>query len=395
MKVARAALAACVALCPTRAFAPQDEQARFAEEALAAVAVEDDVLLGALVREQPHRARLLGHELLWEALRAGSADARPLAAARRLAGVLEAERLAPVERDLGAAVARLATLDADQRARQRELDRAFFAAMAALARGERDAAGRDAALAAEGARALELPYLEMRARRLAAECLRNGDGLRDALLRVTELERALGLWSEEVADLEALAEVELQEGRLAEAEGRLERAAKLARGIGAEERAIELAGRRGAVLANLGRFEAAHELLSTALAHFEARGRAAEAVETSMLLGELASGAGDYEEALARFAGARRTARAAGDARGEARAATRLAGAHSELGRVADAEDALEGARALVQRADLALERKHWILARGLVQLDAGAARQALAALASLEIGRASCRARV
>jgi len=365
--------------------AAQDPEVEFARQALAAVAAQDDVLLGALTRESPQRARLLGHEVLWEALRTGSGAERPFAAARHLARILAEDPSQAVEVDLGAVVARVERMDEAERARQRELDRAFFAATAAFGRGERVDAGADAGFAAEEAAALELPYLELRARRLLAECLRNEAGFRDAMLRVLELERALGLWIDEGADLAALAEVEHAEGRLLEAARRLERAEELARRCGDPERALELSARRGAVLANLGSFEAADELLTRARAHFEAHERAAEAAQAVTLLGELAGGAGRYEEALARFAEARRAAHSAGDARGEVRATIRLAGTYSELGLVADAEDALERAQAIIREHELAPERERWLLARGLVLLDAGRPRQALDALGAIE----------
>jgi CHAT domain-containing protein/tetratricopeptide (TPR) repeat protein len=370
---------------PLLAWSAQDPQAEFAREALAAIAAGDDVRLGELVHERPYRARVLGHELLWEALRAGAGDTRPLAAAQRLARALEEAPADDVEIDVADVVARVRSLDAEERVRQRELDRAFFAATAALRGGDRSAVDREAGLAAEAAQELALPYLELRARRLQAEGLRNEPGFRDALLSVLELERALGLWTEEALDLATLAEVEVLEGRLVEAAGRLERAESLARRTRDPERAVELVARRGLVLANLGRFEAARELLTAAHAHFESGARGAEVAEVATLLGELAGGAGRYEEALARFAEAVRAARAAGDARREARATLRLAGTCSELGLVTEAEDALGRALAVLREHELVPELEHGLLARGLVELDAGRPREALDTFEALE----------
>lgn len=368
----------------------QDPQSEFARKALAAVAAGDDALLGALVRAGPQRARILGHELLWEALRAGPGNASPLAAARHLARILAQDPSEAVELDLDTAVARVERMDAEDRARQREIDRAFFAATAAFGRGEREAARFDAGFAAEEAGALALPYLELRARRLLAENLRGAAGFHDEMLRVVELERALGLWGEEGTGLATIAEAEHLEGRLLEAARHLERAEELARRLDDPERALELSARRGAVLANLGRFEEAQELLTAALAHFEARDRAAEAAHAATLLGELAGGAGRYAEALRRFVEAGRSARAAGDARGEARATIRLAGTYSELGLVADAEEALERARVVIREHGLVPELERWTLVRALVQLDAGRAREALETLDTIQPAEAA-----
>src|SRR5512134_402899 len=118
MRGATRLTALLLALAP----ATQDSQAEFAREALAALAERDDELLRALASELPFRARLLAHELLWEALRAPPEDLRAREAARRIAAALGPEDEANAA--LAAAVRSAEEASPATRALQRELDRA-------------------------------------------------------------------------------------------------------------------------------------------------------------------------------------------------------------------------------------------------------------------------------
>lgn len=367
-----------LALLAGGTFAALQERAEVERDALAAVATGNAELLHALAHELPQRVRPLVHELLWEALRAGAGDARALDAARALAGAFEA---AGAGNDLCAAVGLVEGLDERARSAAHEFARAFAAGTDALRRGERESAVTHARAAVTQARVASVPYLELRARRLHAESLhqlgRHADA-RAEMLAVLELERALQLELERAGDLEVLSEAEAGEGRLHEALTHLEEAEALARVTGDPGRANLLLARRGGVLASLGLHADAHATLARALA---ASTDSSQRGRILVQLGALASGAGRYGEALACTLDATRAWRAAGDAAGEARAAIQLALVYSEMGLTPDAELALQRASSLCDAHALAPERVSALLARALIELDAGRFEPALASL--------------
>ncbi len=366
------------------AAAGQDPQQEYARDALAAVAAGDEELLEALARELPFRARLLVHELLWEAWRAGRGDERALGAARQLASAF---RAAGAGDDLSLAVQAATELDEESRGAQRAFDRAFFAASEAAQRSGWSTTETHAREAVDHALAAGLPYLELRARRLLAEALlRRGASadFRAEMLPVLELERALELSLEALADLELLARAEAEGSLLRQAAAHLEEAERLARLTGDPLRAALLLSERGAVLANLGSHAAARELLDRALAALQESGSPEQRAHVLALLGALASGCGRYGEALERLSDAARAWAEAGDPAGDARARVQLAGVYSELGLTSDAEDALARALVLIGEHELGAERAPAFLARGLLQLDAGRPDEALATLDEL-----------
>jgi CHAT domain-containing protein/tetratricopeptide (TPR) repeat protein len=349
-------------------------RADFEREALAALRAGDETWLAVLVQEVPWRARQLIHDQLWIALRPNGAPV--LDGARRLVQVHD-EVLEAGERPARGPQEALDTV-LGLRAQGRDVqgfDRALSEAGQALARGDRAEAAAQARAALDEARDLELPFLELRARRLSAEAQRLEAGFVPEMRRTLALEEELGLWDEARADAEALARVAYARGALLVALEAARVAEDWAGRVADGPGALDLALLHSELLANLGRFDEAHDRLAQ-VAALDPQGPARAHLLT--LQGELAASAGRYTEALGRFADAARDAASAGDASLAVRAEVRLAGVCSELGRIADAEDALARAERWLSSADLDLERVPWRLARGLVALDAGRPREAL-----------------
>ncbi len=349
----------------------------FADEVMEHIATGSDRELEQLVQTRPVHAQKFVHELLWQGLRGPASDPRWRNTAQRVAELSQRD-------DLTEAVAHYESLEGDSLAWAREFHAEYTHAVDAWNLGNWSEATEACQIAADLAVAAELPYLETRARRFAAEGLQKmGDegSFRFEMEEVIRLEGQLGLLHDEALDREVLGRFNFENARWKEAGTQLLGARRAAKQANETEWAQRLFLDYGAMLSVQGDHAGARDVYTEVLAANEAAGDAMAAIRTRKTLGGLESALGNYGAAIAVFAEALDRAEAADAHELAAGLWTDLAASYSELGRTADAEDALSKALAtLPEGEEAALAAR---LTLGLVTLDAGRAAEAVTIFAS------------
>jgi len=368
-------LASIVALCPLREAtavqrAPDHPQEVFARRALGSLGEADD--LASAIGEAPFRATQLVYDLLHQVAREGGNDwAR--SSARRIA------RCVRDETGRGHLMDAVDRFDAE---RWRELEHGVRGANQAASAGSWVIALDRAAVALELARSLGDPVLEAECRCLLARIRIDLGELEPALAelrRCIEIDTELDLPDALARDLALSGDAAFRLGRYAPALSAFERsrAASVRTGEDTNVRDADL----GALYSNLGRYQEARDTLRRALSAARAESDARTEAYVLEVQGALAGSRGHYVEALRLL---QRAIEVGASTPAEGTARTRYAGLLSELGRTADAEDAL--AVSLERLEAGSLPHAFALLTLGVVRIDGGRAEQALATLAAARV---------